>query len=53
MGKVSKSPFTTTSISELKEEVIKIARSYGLELHRSGEDIQNIPIDFSASWIRY
>ena len=46
MGRVCKPPFTPASISELKEEVIEIARSYGLELHRSGEDRQNITMDF-------
>ena len=34
------------SASLLAQEIIEIARSHGLELHRSGEDRQNIPTDF-------
>ena len=38
LGSVSKFPFAPASISELKNEVIKLAQSYGLELNRSGDD---------------
>ena len=46
LGKVSKSPFTPASISELKNEVIKLAQSYGLEQHRAESDRNNVPMDF-------
>ena len=38
LEKVSRSPFTPALISELKNEVIKLAESYGLELHRAEGD---------------
>ena len=46
LGNVSKPPFTSASISELKNEVIKPAQSCGLELHRAEDDRNNVLKDF-------
>ena len=46
LGKVSKSPFAADPIVDFVGEVIKLARSYGVELHRSGDDRNDVAIDF-------
>ena len=45
LGKVSQSPFSPESITELKYEVITRARSHGMELLRNESD-RNVPKDF-------
>ena len=46
VGHIKKSPFSDGAVAELKNEIIKLASSHGLELRRDQEDRDDVSIDF-------
>ena len=46
VGHIKKSPFSDEAVAELKDEIIKLASSHGLELRRDQEDRDDVSIDF-------
>ena len=48
LGKISECPFTSASVSELKNEVINQAQSHEMDLQRAEDDRNDVPIDWRS-----